>query len=110
MAQGLTSPWWDENLYFAHFALQHRQNMSRLNALHVLVKQKSHLSRSVHVLMIGCWPARARTFLPLRLTAQQGDYAIDISLTNSVRVLHGDNGLVKRPTVDMPLIITVIRF
>lgn len=92
MPQGISSPWWDDNLYFAHFALQHQQK-------HIAFERFARFGQAKVIpepfsASIDDWSLASEnaSFLPLRLTAQQGDYAIDISLTNSVRVLHGKNG------------------
>lgn len=92
MPQGVSSAWWDENLYFAHFALQHEQQ-------HVSFERfarfgQANVSSEPFSARIDDWvlASESADFLPLRLTAKQDDYAIDISLTNSVRVLHGDKG------------------
>jgi len=86
------STWWDDQLYFAHFALQHEQK-------HVAFERyaragQAQITAQPFNASLDDWSlkSQARDFLPLQMKAKQGDYAIDVSLTNSPLTLHGDNG------------------
>ena len=86
------STWWDDQLYFAHFALQHEQK-------HVAFERYARAGQA----QITAYPFKAhlddwslnstkQSFLPLQMKAKQDDYAINVALTNSPLTLHGDNG------------------
>ena len=84
--------WWDNNLYFAHFALQHQQR-------HVAFERfaragQAGVQHAPFVAEIDNWQlaSQGNEFLPLRLKAAQGDYQLNISLADSPIVLHGDKG------------------
>ncbi len=86
------STWWDNQLYFAHFTLQHEQS-------HVAFERFSRagqasISASPFTASIDDWSLKStqQSFLPLQLTASQDQYAIDVSLNNSPLTLHGKNG------------------
>lgn len=86
------STWWDNQLYFAHFALQHQQT-------HIAFERfaragQATISASPFSAQLDDWSLKStqQGFLPLQLHAEQGDYAIDVSLSNSPLILHGENG------------------
>ncbi|CAM4021736.1 lipocalin-like domain-containing protein [Pseudoalteromonas byunsanensis] len=86
------STWWDNQLYFAHFALQHQQS-------HVAFERfaragQAGVTASPFVAHLDNWSLKStqQSFLPLNMKASQGDYAIDVSLNNSPLTLHGENG------------------
>lgn len=86
------STWWDNQLYFAHFALQHEQS-------HVAFERfaragQANITASPFTANLDDWSLKstAQNFLPLQMKAKKNDYAIDVSLSNSPRVLHGENG------------------
>ena len=92
MPGGVSSSWWDNNLYFAHFAMQHKQQ-------HVAFErfgrkgQASVTSRPFSAAIDNWVLASVGTeFLPLNLTAEQSGYSVNLQLSNSPRVLHGDQG------------------
>ncbi|WP_445947260.1 lipocalin-like domain-containing protein, partial [Shewanella sp.] len=86
------STWWDNQLYFAHFALQHQQS-------HVAFERfaragQARISASPFFAQLDDWSLKStqQRFLPLQMQAKQDDYAIDVSLSNSPLTLHGENG------------------
>jgi predicted secreted hydrolase len=86
------SAWWDNQLYFAHFALQHQQS-------HVAFERfaragQASIAASPFIARLDDWSLKSsqHEFLPLKLQAQQHDYAIDLTMSNSPITLHGDNG------------------
>ena len=86
------SKWWDNQLYFAHFALQHEQS-------HVAFERfaragQASITASPFVAYLDDWSLTStqQNFLPLKMKANQDNYAIDVSLNNSPLVLHGENG------------------
>ena len=86
------STWWDNQLYFAHFALQHQQS-------HVAFERfaragQASISASPFSAQLDDWSltSSGQDFLPLQMHAKQDNYAIDLSLKQSPMVLHGDNG------------------
>ena len=86
------SAWWDNQLYFSHFALQHEQS-------HVAFERfaragQASITASPFAAHIDDWSLKStkQSFLPLQMRAKQNDYAIDVSLSNSPLTLHGDNG------------------
>ncbi len=86
------STWWDDQLYFAHFALQHQQShhaferFARAGQAGILAKPFSA--------KLDDWSLSSteQSFLPLTMKAKQDNYSIDISLDNSPLTLHGENG------------------
>ncbi|REL27092.1 ABC transporter [Thalassotalea euphylliae] len=84
--------WWDNNLYFAHFAMQHQQRHVAFERF-ARVGQAS-VQHSPFVAEIDNWQlaSQGNEFLPLRLKAAQGNYQLNISLADSPLVLHGDEG------------------
>lgn len=92
------SSWWNGQLYFAHFALQHQQS-------HVAYERfarvgQAGVSAAPFAAYIDDWSLNSKTeqFLPLQLTAEQGPYRIDLSLANSPLTLHGDQGYSQKTT------------
>lgn len=88
----IKSTWWDNQLYFAHFALQHEQS-------HVAFERfarvgQANITASPFEAYLDDWSLKSAesNFLPLKMTAKQGEYAVDVSLNNSPLTLHGDNG------------------
>lgn len=86
------STWWDDQLYFAHFALQHQQK-------HVAFERyaragQAHITALPFAANLDDWSLKStgQRFLPLQMKAKQDRYAIDVSLANSPLTLHGDNG------------------
>lgn len=86
------STWWDDQLYFAHFALQHQQK-------HVAFERyaragQAQITAVPFAASLDDWSLKStqQSFLPLHMKAKQGSYAIDVLLTNSPLTLHGDNG------------------
>lgn len=86
------STWWDNQLYFAHFALQHEQ-------FHVAFERfaragQASISATPFSAQLDDWSLKSteQSFLPLQMQAKQDDYAIDVSLNNSPLTLHGENG------------------
>ncbi|WP_298769931.1 lipocalin-like domain-containing protein [uncultured Shewanella sp.] len=92
MPSHLDSRWWDNNLYFAHFAIQHQQ-------AHVAFERfgragQAEITVSPFKAEIDDWQLASMTapFLPLTLTAAQEDYQVALTLSDSPRVLQGDKG------------------
>lgn len=90
--QKLNTPWWDDQVYFAHFALQddlsHYAFEKFARAVQAGVKA---MPFSAH---IDDWQLKSTstTFLPLTLKAKVDDFAVNLTLTDSPRVLHGIEG------------------
>lgn len=89
---GITSVWWDNNIYFSHFAMQNNQ-------VHVAFErygraQQVEISAMPFKAAIDDWhlSSQENTFLPLRLSAKQDDYQVALNLDNSPLTLHGDDG------------------
>ncbi|PHR84860.1 MAG: ABC transporter [Colwellia sp.] len=92
MPSKVESKWWDNNLYFAHFALQHKQT-------HVAFERFSRagqakITSSPFNAAIDNWHLSSINdeFLPLNLTASHENYQIALTLSDSPMTLHGDNG------------------
>jgi len=100
MPSSVSSTWWDNNLYFAHFAMQYKQEhvaferFSRAN--------QTQITPSPFSAVIDDWQLSSinNDFLPLTLKASQSNadensnqnYHIDLTLNNSPLTLHGDRG------------------
>ncbi|BBN82227.1 iron ABC transporter permease [Pseudoalteromonas sp. A25] len=86
------SQWWDNNVYFAHFAIQHQQQhrayerFARAKQAQVISFPFSASIDDWHLSSVG------RDFLPLKLSANQAQDSIDLTLQNSPLVLHGEQG------------------
>ncbi|MCO7190419.1 MULTISPECIES: lipocalin-like domain-containing protein [unclassified Pseudoalteromonas] len=86
------SPWWDGQLYFAHFALQdgrtHHAFERYGRAGQVEIQASPFIAR------LDNWQLASResSFLPLRLQTRESGYGLDITLANSPQVLHGEQG------------------
>ena len=92
----IDSQWWDENLYFSHFAMQHQQQHFAFERF-ARAKQAEIISEPF-VAKIDDWQlaSTSTSFLPLVLTAnakQDGEqYQVQLTLANSPITLHGDKG------------------
>lgn len=88
----IESTWWDNNLYFAHFAMQHKQEhvaferFSRAN--------QAKVTSSPFNAVIDNWKLSSINdeFLPLSLAAAHENYEIALTLSDSPITLHGNNG------------------
>jgi predicted secreted hydrolase len=87
-----SSPWWDGQLYFAHFAIQN-------NDAHYAFEKfgrsgQIEIKAAPFVARIDDWQLKGNSdkTLPLQLIAQEGQYAADLTLDNSVLVRHGIDG------------------
>jgi predicted secreted hydrolase len=92
MPSEIKSKWWDNNLYFAHFAMQHKQE-------HVAFERFSRASqasvtRSPFNATIDNWQLSSINdeFLPLNLMASNENYQVALTLSDSPITLHGENG------------------
>lgn len=92
MPSNIESKWWDNNLYFAHFAMQKNQK-------HVAFERfaragQAKVTSSPFTAAIDDWQLSSLTndFLPLKLTAAHENYQIALTLSDSPMVLHGDKG------------------
>ncbi|MDX2370823.1 MAG: lipocalin-like domain-containing protein [Colwellia sp.] len=92
MPSKVESKWWDNNLYFAHFAMQHNQD-------HVAFERFSRagqatVTSSPFNAAIDNWQLSSINdeFLPLKLAAAHENYEIALTLSDSPIALHGDNG------------------
>ena len=92
MPSKVESKWWDNSLYFAHFAMQHKQ-------AHVAFERFSRaglakVTSSPFNAVIDNWQLSSINdeFLPLKLTAAHENYQIALTLSDSPITLHGDNG------------------
>ncbi|MCG7536894.1 lipocalin-like domain-containing protein [Pseudoalteromonas sp. OOF1S-7] len=86
------SPWWDGQLYFAHFALQDgttHQAFERYGRA-----GQVNINASPFIARLDDWQlaSQGTSFLPLRLQTQESGYGLDITLTSSPLVLHGEQG------------------
>ena len=87
------SPWWNGQLYFAHFAIQtdtdHHAFEKYGRAGQVDIQAQPFIAR------LDDWQlssAQAKQFLPLSLTAQQTGYSANLQLFDSPLVKHGEQG------------------
>ncbi|TMP38803.1 ABC transporter [Pseudoalteromonas citrea] len=86
------SPWWDGQLYFAHFAIQNN------NAHHAFEKfaraGQVEITAAPFVARIDDWQLKGSNedILPMQLIAREGQYAVNLTLDNSVLVRHGIDG------------------
>jgi predicted secreted hydrolase len=92
MPSNVESKWWDNNLYFAHFAMQHEQD-------HVAFERFSRASQAKVIsspfsASIDDWQLSSTNseFLPLKLIATHEDYNIALTLSDSPITLHGNKG------------------
>lgn len=92
MPSKVESKWWDNNLYFAHFAMQHQQ-------AHVAFERFSRagqakVTSSPFAAAIDNWQLSSinEDFLPLKLTAAHENYEIALTLSDSPITFHGDKG------------------
>ena len=92
MPSNIESKWWDNNLYFAHFAMQHKQE-------HVAFERfsragQARVTSSPFSAAIDNWQLSSidENFLPLKLTAEHENYQIALTLNDSPMTLHGDKG------------------
>ncbi|MCW8091097.1 lipocalin-like domain-containing protein [Alteromonas sp. ASW11-130] len=88
----IKSVWWDNNLYFAHFAMQHEQK-------HVAFERfarsgQADVTSAPFEAVIDDWQLRSEksSFLPLQLNAAEKGYGVSLLLNNSPVTLHGTNG------------------
>lgn len=88
----IESKWWDNNLYFAHFAMQHQQK-------HVAFERFSRagqakITSSPFTATIDNWQLSSinEDFLPLKLTAAHKNHRVALTLSDSPMTLHGDKG------------------
>ncbi len=88
----VTSIWWDQQLYFAHFALQHEQSHQAFERF--ARAGQASITASPFSAQLDDWSLKSteQSFLPLHMRAQQGDYGIELSLHNSPMTLHGEQG------------------
>ncbi|QBG36872.1 lipocalin-like domain-containing protein [Litorilituus sediminis] len=93
MPSTLASTWWDNNIYFAHFAIQHQQThvafergLARANQAKVVT--------APFTAAIDDWQLKSQgqAFLPLNLSAVEDNFAVNLTLGDSPMTLHGDNG------------------
>ena len=92
MPSNIKSVWWDNNLYFAHFAIQHRQQ-------HVAFERFSRAKQAIVTTApfratLDDWllASQGENFFPLMLQAQQDSYQINLQLDESPMALHGEQG------------------
>lgn len=88
----LKSSWWNNQLYFSHFAIEDDQ--SHMAFERFARTGQAEITHSPFMARIDHWSLKSQSedFLPLKLTAKEGDYGVQLSLNNSPRVLHGDKG------------------
>jgi predicted secreted hydrolase len=86
------SPWWNGQLYFAHFAIQtdteHHAFEKYGRPGQVNIAAKPFVAR------LDDWQlsSEGQPFLPLNLKAQQADYSANLVLANSPLIKHGKQG------------------
>lgn len=88
----LTSTWWDNQFYFAHFAMQHKQH-------HVAFERfaragQAKVTSSPFSASLDDWSLKStkQEFLPLQLNASEQGYEVNFTLNKSPMTLHGDKG------------------
>jgi len=92
MPSKVESRWWDNNLYFAHFALQHKQEHVAFERFSRAKQAK--VTSSPFNAVIDNWQLSSinENFLPLKLKAAHENYQIDLTLSDSPITLHGNKG------------------
>lgn len=92
MPSNIESKWWDNNLYFAHFAMQHKQEHIAFERFSRAGQAK--VTSSPFNAAIDNWQLSSINddFLPLKLAAAHENYEIALTLSDSPITLHGDNG------------------
>jgi predicted secreted hydrolase len=92
MPSNVESKWWDNNLYFAHFAMQHKQSHVAFERF-ARAEQAKVISSPFNA-VIDNWQLSSTNdeFLPLNLTAAHENHQIALTLSDSPITLHGDNG------------------
>lgn len=92
MPSKLASQWWDNNLYFAHFAMQHQQEHVAFERFSRAMQAK--VTSSPFNAAIDNWQlsSTSNAFLPLKLTAAHENYEVTLTLSDSPMTLHGDKG------------------
>jgi predicted secreted hydrolase len=86
------SPWWNGQLYFAHFAIQ---NDTQHQAFEKYGRSgQVNISVQPFEARLDDWQLASKetTFLPLSLKAQQQNYSANLVLANSPLVKHGEQG------------------
>ena len=86
------SPWWDNNFYFAHFAIESDEKH--------LAFERSGRSGQVNIVAhpfsanIDDWSLKSKesTYLPLKLTAKESNASVALTLDGGPMILHGENG------------------
>lgn len=89
---GLQSAWWDNNIWFSHFALQDDHQ-------HQAFERFARAGQAgVSVTPFSAWldhwslSSTSESFLPLQLNAQEQGYQVNLTLDQSPLVLHGEQG------------------
>jgi predicted secreted hydrolase len=92
MPSQIESQWWDNNLYFAHFAMQHQQKHVAFERFSRTKQAK--ITRAPFSAVIDNWQLTSinQAFLPLKLMASQDNYQVELTLSDSPMTLHGDKG------------------
>ncbi|WP_052056783.1 lipocalin-like domain-containing protein [Colwellia psychrerythraea] len=92
MPSNIESTWWDNNLYFAHFAMQHQQKHAAFERFSRAGQTK--VTSAPFSAAIDNWQLSSITndFLPLKLTAAHENYQVGLTLSDSPMVLHGEKG------------------
>lgn len=92
MPSEVESKWWDNNLYFAHFAMQHKQEHIAFERFSRTGQTK--VTSSPFNATIDNWQLSSinEDFLPLKLAAVHENHEIALTLSDSPMALHGDNG------------------
>lgn len=92
MPSKVESGWWDNNLYFGHFAMQHQQQ-------HVAFERFARAGQAMVIsspfkASIDHWQLNSMNdaFLPLNLKVADENYAVSLRLSDSPMTLHGDKG------------------
>ncbi|RXE86003.1 lipocalin-like domain-containing protein [Pseudoalteromonas sp. A757] len=86
------SPWWDNELYFAHFAIQDNTSHQAFERYGRAGQVK--IQANPFVTQLDNWYLRSETetFFPLTLHAEQEKNRANLTLDTSPMVLHGKNG------------------
>ncbi len=88
----LISPWWDNQLYFSHFALE--DDNSHIAFERFARTGQAEIIPQPFMARIDHWILQSQSdhFLPLELQAKEEGYSVNLTFSNSPRVLHGDKG------------------
>ena len=93
MPSVVKSTWWDNNIYFAHFAMQHEQKHVAFERSLARASQ-AKVTTEPFSAVIDNWQLKSdgQAFFPLNLNASADNFAVKLTLDDSPMTLHGDKG------------------